>query len=58
MGVISRGGSEAAKIEFLFDHLFGQFVNISILISVFSATLSSQGCSTDILKNPIIWLDR
>ena len=54
MGVISRGGSEAVKIDFLFDHLFGQFVNISILISVFSATLSSQGCSTYILEKTSI----
>ena len=35
MGVISRGGSEAVEIEVFFDYLFGQFVNISILISVF-----------------------
>ena len=53
--LISRGGSDAAKIESLFDHLFGQFVNISILIS---ATLSSQGCTTDMFGNPAILLDR
>ena len=53
--LISRGGSEAANNKFLFDHLFGQFVNISILIS---ATLSSQGCPTDIVGNSATWLGR